>query len=110
MEFIKGITLDCINSVTAEKFLNPNSELGTSILKELGSIMAIDILLNNWFIKYNFNLIKLKLISDRFPLIWSDEGNLDNIIISELGHAFAIDSKCIPLDKEKSKSKKLKYE
>lgn len=36
--------------------------------------------------------------SDRLPLIWSHQGNFGNIMLSETGHVYSIDSKIIPID------------
>jgi len=55
------------------------------MFKELGHLMALDILVNN---------------SDRFPLIWGHQGNFSNIMISENGHIYSIDSKITPIDEK----------
>lgn len=43
------------------------SELGKKICFEMGKIMGFDVLINNW---------------DRLPLVWNNEGNLGNILVS----------------------------
>eukprot|EP01118_Nematostelium_gracile_P017782 TRINITY_DN7707_c0_g1_i1.p1 TRINITY_DN7707_c0_g1~~TRINITY_DN7707_c0_g1_i1.p1 ORF type:complete len:244 (-),score=63.56 TRINITY_DN7707_c0_g1_i1:158-889(-) len=59
MEFVKGKDLAHIKS---------REELDEGSLREIGKFIAFDIFVNNW---------------DRLPVIWDNEGNLSNMLISD---------------------------
>jgi hypothetical protein len=44
------------------------SELGKKICFNLGKVISFDVLINNW---------------DRVPLIWNNDGNLGNVLVSD---------------------------
>jgi predicted amidohydrolase len=76
MEFIQGYDIFALPSAfdLIDQFLNSHESL-----VQLGNIMALDILLNNW---------------DRLPLIWDNDGNGANIVFTTSGNQvkiFAID-------------------
>nr|1CJA_A Chain A, PROTEIN (ACTIN-FRAGMIN KINASE) [Physarum polycephalum]1CJA_B Chain B, PROTEIN (ACTIN-FRAGMIN KINASE) [Physarum polycephalum] len=78
MELVRGITLNKLTTTSAPEVLTK------STMQQLGSLMALDVIVNN---------------SDRLPIAWTNEGNLDNIMLSERGATVVpIDSKIIPLD------------
>ena len=56
------------------------------VLVEIGRIMILDVLLNNF---------------DRFPLIWDNAGNLENVLFSDTpeGNVYAIDQAIYPVSK-----------
>eukprot|EP01137_Pigoraptor_chileana_P008440 Opistho-2@55280 len=67
------------------------------VLKEIGGMMAFDVLINN---------------SDRLPLLWNNEGNLGNILISRTGidgvwRAYAIDQAIATIDATKPAAEKI---
>eukprot|EP00041_Stephanoeca_diplocostata_P016054 m.312304 g.312304 ORF g.312304 m.312304 type:complete len:397 (+) comp20238_c0_seq9:270-1460(+) len=66
-----------------EGHLSPN---GVKRLREIGRILALDVLCNN---------------GDRLPLIWDNRGNPGNIMMAKgVGKAVSIDSQIQPIDKE----------
>lgn len=57
---------------------------GEARLRELGRILALDVLCNN---------------GDRFPLIWDNRGNAGNVMYGKgVGQTINIDSQCMPID------------
>jgi len=64
-EYIPAITMHKIGSLRAERCLSTNYADASSRLMNLGKIMAGDLLVNN---------------SDRFPLVWDNDGNYTNIL------------------------------
>jgi hypothetical protein len=72
-----------------EKLDSKASELifsNQKILQNLGAILCFDVLINNW---------------DRYPLIWKNDGNPNNIIYNTSSlEIFAIDSTISSIDKK----------
>eukprot|EP00039_Didymoeca_costata_P015654 m.270408 g.270408 ORF g.270408 m.270408 type:complete len:372 (-) comp16263_c6_seq2:109-1224(-) len=82
MEYARGVTLKHPSVVHMLK-----TDLSSSLLKQLGSIIAADMLVNNF---------------DRTPAIWSHEGNANNILIEQTKSGSiivkAIDQACTPIN------------
>jgi len=79
MEFLRGITLNLLDHTQAAEIF-----ADTTLLTHIGSLMALDVLTNN---------------SDRLPLIWSNQGNLSNVMITEQNLIVSIDAKIVPIAK-----------
>lgn len=82
MDFVDGEVLEC--NISAGSLLQ-NSQ----VLENLGSIIALDIFLNN---------------SDRFPVVHDNEGNAKNIMIEKNGQVVAIDNIITCMDPQNSYS------
>jgi hypothetical protein len=80
MEYIpNSIKLDKVNGHE----LSAHSNWGKCVLKELGQLLAFDVLINNW---------------DRFPFLWrKDAGNSGNFLFTKVAvrgfHVFGIDQR-----------------
>jgi len=68
MEYVSGIELPALGPKAAEVFSGPS---GANRLKEIGKIVALDIVTNNW---------------DRLPIIWDHEGNPGNLFVQYNGN------------------------
>lgn len=80
MEFVEGTTLERLKPDLAEKYFSVKSPLSGPILRQVGRIMALDVVCNNW---------------DRIPLIHDNSGNFGNIMLQthvEEGFLVAIDN------------------
>lgn len=62
-----------------QALFDPSTPVGTRNLRDIGLVLCLDIVTNN---------------SDRLPLIWNNEGQLENLIISQAGQIVAIDNSC----------------
>lgn len=106
MELAPGKPLDSVNEQEAAAFLLPNTlqvinsqvvltstkitspEDACNIvecnkrLREVGKLVALDILCNNW---------------DRIPLLWPNEGNVHNIFFDPREGVFGIDNTVCPI-------------
>ena len=109
-EYIPGIYLLQMGKKRAEACFGLDPEMGYRRLREIGEIIAMDILLNN---------------STRIPVIWNSEGNSNNFLISVKGtnlnsnilldpnynismdHIYAIDTCCNCLEKIDENSERI---
>jgi ankyrin repeat protein len=90
MEFIPGVRM-----LTGENAAPATEVLGdTQNLRHLGKIIAFDMLINN---------------TDRFPVVWDNEGNLGNLLFDESGAIVAIDQMLIAIDSENENPLLQKY-
>jgi Actin-fragmin kinase, catalytic. len=69
-EYVPGIYFLQMGKKRAENFFSFDSELGYQRLREIGEIIAMDVLINN---------------SSRIPVIWNTEGNPNNFFVSVQG-------------------------
>eukprot|EP01122_Echinamoeba_exundans_P014524 TRINITY_DN6600_c0_g1_i1.p1 TRINITY_DN6600_c0_g1~~TRINITY_DN6600_c0_g1_i1.p1 ORF type:complete len:380 (-),score=60.38 TRINITY_DN6600_c0_g1_i1:757-1896(-) len=67
MEMIVGQQLNTISEADATRYFSGETTDSISFLTLMGRIIALDVLLNNW---------------DRIPVIWDNEGNWGNLIVS----------------------------
>jgi len=75
LEYIPGTEFSF--GANFKTLLKPNTEEAFKRLKDIGKIIALDVLINNW---------------DRFPIIWdAKEGNLDNLFFTLDSHIVGID-------------------
>jgi len=75
LEYIPGTEFSF--GANFKTLLKPNTEDAYKRLKDIGKIIALDVLINNW---------------DRFPIIWdAKEGNLDNLFFTLDSHIVGID-------------------
>eukprot|EP00040_Diaphanoeca_grandis_P015492 m.79125 g.79125 ORF g.79125 m.79125 type:complete len:396 (+) comp25182_c0_seq1:44-1231(+) len=85
--FLPGLNFGSIGERRANEIFGvPGklSENGKTRLRELGRILALDVLCNN---------------GDRFPLIWDNRGNPGNVMMANgLGKSVSIDSQIQPID------------
>eukprot|EP00039_Didymoeca_costata_P019312 m.337022 g.337022 ORF g.337022 m.337022 type:complete len:402 (+) comp18025_c0_seq1:122-1327(+) len=86
--YIPGVTFGQLSSARAKEIFGPANKLsenGHERLKELGRLLALDVLCNN---------------GDRFPLIWDNRGNPGNVMLAKgPGKIVSVDSQLMPIDK-----------
>eukprot|EP00479_Gromia_sphaerica_P007627 TRINITY_DN260_c0_g1_i1.p1 TRINITY_DN260_c0_g1~~TRINITY_DN260_c0_g1_i1.p1 ORF type:complete len:362 (-),score=67.14 TRINITY_DN260_c0_g1_i1:80-1165(-) len=89
MEFLPGIALDKIPGDQLSEIFKKFPD----IPRQIGGILAFDVIVNNW---------------DRLPLIWSNEGNLGNLIINlETGIVHGIDQQLTGINNEEQTNRYL---
>ncbi|OMJ87621.1 hypothetical protein SteCoe_10624 [Stentor coeruleus] len=109
-DYIPSIGLLQMGKNRAEACFGVDDEFGYRRLREIGEIIAVDILLNN---------------SSRVPVLWNTEGNANNFIIAvdgvnitsellldaeypvKMTHIYALDSECYCLNKMDENSEKV---
>jgi hypothetical protein len=67
MEMVAGQQLNAISEADAAHYFDGETPESIAFLTQMGRIIALDVLLNNW---------------DRLPVIWDNEGNWGNLIVS----------------------------
>lgn len=109
-DYIPGISFLQMGRKRAETCFGMDEEFGYRRLREIGEIIAVDILLNN---------------SSRVPVLWNTEGNVNNFIVAvdgvnltsdlllnteypvKMTHVYAVDSECCCLSKMDENSEKV---
>jgi len=87
MEYVSGRPPWGWKRVEMDSLLSPVTDEGKSRLRELGRLMALDVTCNN---------------QDRFPLIWNNNGNIDNVLLQsdDGGLVVGIDNQAVFLKPE----------
>lgn len=68
MEMVVGKQLNSLSVNDATRYFCGSTAESIDFLTQLGRLIALDVVLNNW---------------DRVPVLWENDGNWENIIVSD---------------------------